>query len=294
MCVYTINTLILMLIFLHYLYNYKDLTMSLLTDSYKQEVLDLYIVTKGYIGAGRRPNSPWIASIKSILVMDANTKEILSKDAVIQWEVSDDEVKDRSYINTLESEQIYLIKAHQELKHIDGGREFFYFKEVISDNVDIPLLTEALKEYQKDIIYKDDFFGDCKLDKELETFEINIDWKNEEAFLYIDVDVNDDKSWANLFVLGRKFIEEQDKWDKFFREESAEKLTELANEWNEDEDDKITEEEFAKRISMSSITLSNDGDSYTVYYNDDDIFSGHVIEIFGSLSEGISNIQIAG
>lgn len=275
--------------------------MSLLKDSYEQETLELYIITNGFVGAGRTPNSPWIASIKSFLVMDVNTKEILSTDAIIQWEVSDKDIKNKSYQNTLKSEHIYLIKAHKESQHKEGIRDYFYFREIISDEVDVPTLTKALKEYQKPIIYKDDFFGDCTLNKELNLFEITITWKNEEAYFSIDVDKDNEKSWKNQFTLARQFVEEQDKWDKLFREQSAQKLTELANEWNEEDEDEddtkykeITEEEFANRISISSLCLSDDGDSYTVYYNDDDIFFGHVIEIMGTLSQGISSIHIAG
>lgn len=85
-----------------------------------------------------------------------------------------------------------------------------------------------------------------------------------------------------------------------FRAFAAEKLTELANDWQDegygDEDGEdlaaITEESFAGRIVISELSIDAEGD-YEVYY-DDDMFWGHVIIVNGSVDGGMEDACIAG
>ena len=57
----------------------------------------------------------------------------------------------------------------------------------------------------------------------------------------------------------------------------SEHLLELANDWlDNDDQDPITADVFAKRITMGELAFRNDG-TIEVYYDDDDIFWGHCI-----------------
>ena len=57
----------------------------------------------------------------------------------------------------------------------------------------------------------------------------------------------------------------------------SEHLLDLANDWlDNDDQDPITAEIFAKRITMGELAFRNDG-TIEVYYDDDDIFWGHCI-----------------
>ena len=73
----------------------------------------------------------------------------------------------------------------------------------------------------------------------------------------------------------------------------------IANDWLSDSEDfeengtTITKEAFAERIGISEMTISPDGD-YEVYYNDDDMFWGHVIIVSGNVETGIEDAEIAG
>ncbi len=86
-----------------------------------------------------------------------------------------------------------------------------------------------------------------------------------------------------------------------FRAFAAEKLTELANDWQDkgydDEDGEdlaaITEESFAGRLVISELSIDAEGD-YEVYYDDDDMFWGHVIIVNGSVDGGMEDAYIAG
>ena len=114
----------------------------------------------------------------------------------------------------------------------------------------------------------------------------------------LEVNTESKSSWSRARTAAKKLVTEQETWDKTMREFAAKKLTALANEWlDEDEESNdakpITEEMFAKRITLSEISITSGG-SFTAYYNDDDMFWGHTIEIHGSLKKGIANANISG
>ncbi len=86
--------------------------------------------------------------------------------------------------------------------------------------------------------------------------------------------------------------------DTKYREFAATRVTtELANEWmnasDEVDAEDITKEIFMKRMEISEIIVSSDG-SLSLFYNDDDMFWGHVIEIEVKPNGKIISANIAG
>lgn len=59
-------------------------------------------------------------------------------------------------------------------------------------------------------------------------------------------------------------------------------LLDLANDWNENDEDgddsEVTAEEFTSRMTLESITVEADG-GVTFWHNDGDLFSGHSIQV---------------
>ena len=80
---------------------------------------------------------------------------------------------------------------------------------------------------------------------------------------------------------------------------AAQRLTALANEWLADDDqtdrdpekDPITEEEFAQRILLTEFFVSPGG-QFTAWYEDDDMFWGHVVTVDGTLKKGTIGADI--
>ena len=99
----------------------------------------------------------------------------------------------------------------------------------------------------------------------------------------------------------KKLLAEQEAWDKSLRAMPAQKLTTQANEWLADNDqtdrdpekDPITEDEFARRILLTEFTVSPGG-RFTAWYEDDDMFWGHVITVDGTLKKGPVDADIQG
>ena len=54
-----------------------------------------------------------------------------------------------------------------------------------------------------------------------------------------------------------------------------------------------TEESFARRIELRSIAMDPDG-SFSAYFDDDDMFFGHCVTAYGTLTEGVTAANMEG
>ena len=99
----------------------------------------------------------------------------------------------------------------------------------------------------------------------------------------------------------KKLIDDQETWDKALRGFAAKKLTSLANEWLTDNDqtdrnpekDPITEDEFGHRIILTEFSVSPGG-RFTAWYEDDDMFWGHVVIVEATLKKGPISADMQG
>lgn len=129
-------------------------------------------------------------------------------------------------------------------------------------------------------------------------FEATLLWNGIEIPFMLEVNTESKSSWSRVRTAAKKFVAEQVTWDEAMRKFAAKKLTSLANDWQAGEEENkdanpITEETFMKRITLSEISITLGG-GFTAFYNDDDMFWGHAIDIHGSLKNGITNAKIAG
>ena len=59
------------------------------------------------------------------------------------------------------------------------------------------------------------------------------------------------------------------------------------------ETDPITEEELARRISMTSLSVTSGG-SFTAWFDCDEMFTDHAVTVYGSLKKGLKTANIEG
>ena len=175
------------------------------------------------------------------------------------------------------------------------AKKHFLVVEVLEKNAACKELEEILAEYRKPIVLQDDVLGELTYDKQIKSFEGNIAWLGGKIHISLYVD-KDNKSGITKAKKALKIlVSEQKKWDADLRSFAAKKLTKLACEWAESEEEaaEITEESFAKRISLSLIWMTSGG-SFSAYFDDDDLFFGHSITVCGSPKKGIISADIEG
>ena len=123
-----------------------------------------------------------------------------------------------------------------------------------------------------------------------------------EVQISLDVEIEKQASWTRVTQCHEESCwQKQETWDRSLRALAARKLTAQANEWLADNDrtdrdpekDPITEDEFARRILLTEFTVSPGG-RFTAWYEDDDMFWGHVITVDGTLKKGPVDADIQG
>ena len=127
-------------------------------------------------------------------------------------------------------------------------------------------------------------------------FEGGISWRGEDIDISLEVDSSSEETWTAAVRAMKQMAAEQDTWDRDMRAFAARELTELACEWRESADEdvpEITEESFAQRIELTSIAMDADG-SFSVYFEDDDMFFGHCVVVYGTLADGVASAVMAG
>ena len=137
--------------------------------------------------------------------------------------------------------------------------------------------------------------GELLYDRTINSFEGHIPWLDKNIDISLDVDKDNKSGITKARKAIKEMFGDSKRWDTDMRTFAAVKLTDLARDWCESEEEaaKITEESFAKRITIESISMTSGG-SFTAYFNDDNIFAGHCIIVGGSLKKGITSASIGG
>ena len=173
--------------------------------------------------------------------------------------------------------------------------------QVVKAYEDCPELQAVLDEYHKPVVIQDQVLGELALDKDYDTFEGEIRWRGKNVLLSLEVNAESKPSWTRARGAAKKLLADCETWDKAMRELAAKNLTGLANDWlSQDEEnprdpgtDPITEEELARRISMTSLSVTSGG-SFTAWFDCDEMFTDHAVTVYGSLKKGLKAANIEG
>lgn len=218
----------------------------------------------------------------------------------LQWLVSEEQQKEFSsaYPYNFEKMSVYHLKVRELIdKSVPKGRtkslgNRLMVVEFLGKTED-ERLNQIKEAYLAPITLSHEKLGVFELNRQFSWFEGNILWGEEEIEVLLEIDIEDKETWHKALGNLAFIVEHQEKLDKEWPEFSAKELTELANDWAEEETPLITEEAFAKRLEISSITIDEEGD-YTIYYNDDDMFYGHSIEINSNIEKGVKTANMVG
>ena len=272
-------------------------------ERYTPEEKEVIVLIQRTLGA-RYDNGFLDMIVISLGMVFCATGEVNIREGRLEWPVTEEEKNSEKGWNRFEKGQICRVKVRKLLdeyvpKHTTPEKcNSWAITEVLEQSVSCPELEAVLEEYNKPVVIEDKALGTLILNREFDVFEANLLWIGNKVFFMLEVNPESKSSWSRARTAAKKLVGEQATWDETMRKFAAKKLTSLANDWlADDEENKdakpITEETFVKRITLSEISITSGG-SFTAYYNDDDMFWGHAIEIHGSLKKGIVDAYIAG
>ena len=269
--------------------------------TFEEDARENLVLLAGGGGAGKR-NGFWDVSHYFIAYVDCQTGALHTGDGRIVYPVSDEEHDAGGILDRFRREAVYRLKARKKIPHkVPEGvtaslQNQFLIVEVLEEDPPCPALEEVLAEYRRPVVVTDEVLGELTLDKDLDTFEGEVLWRGEQIFLMLEVDAADEDTWADARRAMKAMLAEQDRWDRDMRASAARELTELACKWREsagEEVPEITEESFARRIELRSIAMDADG-SFSAYFDDDDMFFGHCVTAYGTLTEGVTAANMEG
>jgi hypothetical protein len=276
---------------------------SAFNSDYKTETREILVVLGNvWCGGVKQQEDIWQAGVTFLAWQDARTGEVKEGEGNIVWPTSEKnrEKHGLAYPYFFESGTVYRLSVRELANSTvkEGRLPSFYNRflvvKVLEKNAVSPELSAILDEYHKPVILNDEALGVFTLDKDLSFFCGKLSWCGNEIAVFLNVVENDELTWQSALAHLRSLVEQPEQKNSEFINFAAEELAELANDWQQDPDaEPITYEDFAQRIRLQELSVQYDG-SYTAYYDDGDIFFGHVITINGSTSDGLSDVDIQG
>ena len=269
--------------------------------TFEEDAREILVLLTGGAGAGKR-NGFWDVSHYFIAYVDCQTGALHTGDGRIVYPVSDEEHDAGGILDRFRREGVYRLKARKKIPHevpegvTASSQNQFLIVEVLEEDAPSPALEEVLAEYLRPVVVVDEVLGELTLDKDLDMFEGEVLWRGEQICVSLEVDAADEDTWAGARRAMKVMLAEQDRWDRDMRASAARELTELACEWRESADEEvpeITEESFAQRIELRSIAMDADG-SFSAYFDDDDMFFGHCVTAYGTLTDGVTAANMEG
>ena len=286
---------------LEYMRSQDNMTQAEWERTFEDEAKEILVLLAGGSGAGKR-NGFWDVSHYFIAYVDCQTSALHTGDGRIVYPVSDEEHDAGGILDGFRREAVYRLKARKRIPHkipegvTASSQNQFLIVEVLEEDAPCPALEEVLAEYRRPVVLNDEELGELSLDKDLDMFEGGISWRGEDIDISLEVDSSSEDTWTAAVAAMKQMMTDRDRWDRDMRAFAARELTELACDWRESADEdvpEITEESFAQRIELTSIAMEPDG-SFSAYFDDDDMFFGHCVVVYGTLADGVASAEMAG
>ena len=286
---------------LEYMRSQNGMTQEEWERTFEEDAREILVLLAGGGGAGNR-NGFWDVSHYFIAYVDCQTGALHTGDGRIVYPVSDEEHDAGGILDRFRREAVYRLKARKKIPYeipegvTASSQNEFLIVEVLEENSSCPALKEVLAEYRRPVVVADEELGELTLDKDYDTFEGEILWRGEQICLSLEVDAADEDTWTAAVQAMRQMVADQAAWDRDMRAFAARELTQLACEWRESADEEvpeITEGSFARRIELRSIAMDADG-SFSAYFDDDDMFFGHCVTAYGTLTDGVRTVNMEG
>ena len=286
---------------LEYMRSQDNMTQAEWERTFEDDAREILVLLAGGSGAGKM-NGFWDVSHYFIAYVDCQTGALHTGDGRIVYPVSDEEHDAGGILDGFRREAVYRLKARKRIPHkipegvTASSQNQFLIVEVLEEDAPCPALEEVLAEYRRPVVLNDEELGELSLDKDLDMFEGGISWRGEDIDISLEVDSSSEETWTAAVAAMKQMMTDQDRWDRDMRAFAARQLTELACDWRESADEEvpeITEESFAQRIELTSIAMDPDG-SFSAYFDDDDMFFGHCVVVYGTLADGVASAVMAG
>jgi len=269
------------------------------TNEYELEEREL-LVLRHEGGGGAKHGDFWVGAAYFLAYIDVKTDAFCKGEGRLVWPVTEEEQKAGGCFGRFAKETIYRVRARMLADRTvkPGMAESFfnqfYVTDIVEKNAHSPVLEALLEEYKRPVVMQDELLGELTLNKQFSCFEGKADWQKRSIRITLEVDKDSEESRTDAAAAMRKMLEAQDEWNRNMCAFAAQELTALANDWQEEDDaPEITRQAFAERIKLMTLVMEDDG-SFMAYHDDDDMFFGHSVTVYGNLESGMKSAVMEG
>lgn len=253
--------------------------------NFLKEEKEILVLMEASTSGAAAYHDMWVPSNHPLAYVDLSDNSFHTGSIRLEWLVEKD------WLYLFKPQTAYRIKVRPaKPEYMSNYTYCFMLVEVLEKNVADKRFEDVLTEYNTEVSYKNEDF-ELILNREFSWFEGAILHNGEEVEFLVETEELDELK--TILVAYKKATVDFEKWLDSLKWFAAQKLTELANNWQETGTDPISEKDFAERITPSSIILSEEND-FTVHLNDDDMFFGHIICVHGNLDGTFEDATIAG
>lgn len=157
---------------------------------------------------------------------------------------------------------------------------------------DDPELARLVVDLKTPVVHEDPDFGELVLDHATDWFKAEVRWYRSTIELMV---IRDESGSPEPALATARALWSQPKlWSTRVKALAVQELLPLKNEdWIEDDETPLTPERFLRRLKLESIAVNPDG-SFEFWFDDGNLFSGHMIQVDGTLSDGPTRAGLAG
>lgn len=159
---------------------------------------------------------------------------------------------------------------------------------------DDPELARMAVYLKIPVIHEDPDFGELVLDRSTDWFKADVKWYRSTIELMV---IRDEAgSPAAALATARALWSQPKAWTGRVKDFAVQELLPLKNEDWIDEDEgevPLTPQQFLRKLKLESIAVKPDG-SFEFWFDDGNLFLGHLIQVRGTLSEGPTHAEMAG
>jgi hypothetical protein len=153
-------------------------------------------------------------------------------------------------------------------------------------------LVRRATELQKPKTYEHEHFGILMLDRSVDWYVGWVRWGSRE--IRLNLEASDDPALEAALRAAVELWQDQLTWNQRIQEYAVQKLLDLKNNvWLEDDEDKVSSDDFKSRMNLAEITILPNGE-FSFWHHDGDLFFGHWIHIVGNLRDGLIDARVEG
>jgi hypothetical protein len=185
----------------------------------------------------------------------------------------------------------YSILKCRALLTTDQSRAVLW--ELIPQETEDKELLRVAKQLQRPLIIRTAELGEMTYNRSLKRFEGMVTWCGNDE-VTVSVTAKESKPDPEAHNTARAMLAAQKSWQERITTFAAEKLLPTWIEhWRQEDAPTLDSNEFIRRISLSSIDFNEDG-RFTFWFDDGDIFLGHIITVWGNLIDGPTDAVFQG